>query len=85
MLLQLFTGKTDIQKFLIGTSKQRLRGLVAGRLGDQMMRRSRDVHRRWSCMLVINPTQKTYSTYFDSLLKILLDCSSEKFSEQYSD
>ena len=44
MLLLLFTGKTDIQNFLIGTSTQRLRGLVPGRPGYQMMGHSRDDH-----------------------------------------
>ena len=34
-----FTGKTNIQKFQTGTSRRRLWDPVAGRLGDQTMRR----------------------------------------------
>ena len=42
-LLLFFTGKTNIQKFEMGTSTGRLRDPVAGRPGDQMMGRSGDV------------------------------------------
>ena len=48
--LLLFIGKTNIQKFEMGTSMGRLRDPVAGRPGDQLMGCSGDV--RWA--LVIN-------------------------------
>ena len=42
-LFLIFTEKTNIQKFLMGTSTGRLRDPVARRPGDQMMGRSGDV------------------------------------------
>ena len=40
-----FTGRKNFQKFQTGTSTGRRRDLIAGRPGDQMMGRSRDVCR----------------------------------------
>ena len=40
-----FTGRTNIQKFLTGTSTGRLLDTIVGRPGDQMMGRSRDLGR----------------------------------------
>ena len=42
-LFLFFTGRTNIQKSLTGTSTGRLRDQVAGRPGDQMMGCSRDL------------------------------------------
>ena len=41
-LLLIFTGKTNIQKFLMGRSTGRLRDLVTGCPGDQIMGRFGD-------------------------------------------
>ena len=43
-LFQFFTGRTNIQMFSTGASTGRLREQVAGRHGNQMTGRSRDVH-----------------------------------------
>ena len=53
-LLQCCTGRTNDQKFKTGTSMGRLRDLVVGRLGDQIMGRCKDVGH--SCFL--NSTHK---------------------------
>ena len=62
-LLVFFTGKTNMQKFEMGTSTGRLLDLVAGRPGDQMMG-------RWSYMF-FKFNSETYLTYFDRLLETL--------------
>ena len=43
-LFLFFTGRTNIQKFLTGTSTGRLRDRVVGCPGDKMMGHSRDDH-----------------------------------------
>ena len=84
-LFLFFTGRTNIQRFYMGTSMGRLRDPVAGRPGDEMIRRSEDV---WGLRDVghtcfLNSTHKH--------IKLTLTCysrlrngSGKKFSEQYS-
>ena len=50
LLLFFFTGKTNIQKFYMGTSIGRVPDPVAGRPGDQIMGRSEDAAGRRSYM-----------------------------------
>ena len=65
----------------MGTSTGRLRDPVAGRLGDQIIGRSKDVHGT----SVIYVFQIQLRNILNLLWQVTqVNCGSEKFSEQYS-
>ena len=69
----------------MGTSTGRLRDPVAGRLGDQMIGRSKDVHGTSVIYVFQIQLRNILNLLWQVTQDFIVNCCSKKFSEQYSD
>ena len=67
----------------MGTSTGRLQDPVAGRLGDQMMRRSGDLRRTTVTYVFKIQLRNILNLLWQVTQDFMVNCSSKKFSKQY--
>ena len=79
------TGKTNILKFLMRMSTERLQDPVGGRPRDQMMGRCGDVHGTSVIHIFKIQLRIILNLLWQVAQDFLVNCRGKKFSEQYSD
>ena len=68
----------------MGTFIGNIQDPVAGRPGDQMLRRFGDIRGTSVVHFFLNPTQKHIKHFSQFSQSFIVNCSSEKLNEQYS-